>query len=264
VRGSEAERRSEILRANAFSSQLLFSVDAIDSMSDNSPHIQTQPQDPAALQQLLQAVALAAGVSPSSGPSSAPLYPQFNHPQSSGFYHPALPQYTQPAPAYPSWSQPNYNAPFTASKLQISPAQASIPQSDGKHASQPVSTAEEKRRRNTEASARFRVKKKLKTVHLQRTVDDLVGRAEDLEREAAELRKENSWLKEIVMLKGRNISTDAIPSFNITFKPPDSFRSTRESSKTEGDEVDRAEVDADEEPEEKDPRPSRGKRRAEV
>lgn len=34
---------------------------------------------------------------------------------------------------------------------------------------------------------------------------DLTGRTEDLEREAADLRRENAWLKEIVLLKGRNL-----------------------------------------------------------
>ena len=36
---------------------------------------------------------------------------------------------------------------------------------------------------------------------MQRSISDLTGRAEDLEREAADLRRENGWLKEIVMLK---------------------------------------------------------------
>ncbi|KAG0703104.1 hypothetical protein DFH29DRAFT_917907 [Suillus ampliporus] len=63
--------------------------------------------------------------------------------------------------------------------------------------------AEDKRRRNTSASARFRIKKKQKTLNLERTVGDLTGRTEELEREASELRRENSWLKEIVLLKSR-------------------------------------------------------------
>lgn len=33
-------------------------------------------------------------------------------------------------------------------------------------------------------------------------MSDLTGRAEELEREVADLRRENGWLKEIVMLKG--------------------------------------------------------------
>ncbi|KAI0067937.1 hypothetical protein BV25DRAFT_1794574 [Artomyces pyxidatus] len=61
--------------------------------------------------------------------------------------------------------------------------------------------SEEKRRRNTAASARFRVKKKQKALNLERTVSDLTGRVDELEQEAADLRRENGWLKEIVMLK---------------------------------------------------------------
>ena len=50
--------------------------------------------------------------------------------------------------------------------------------------------------------ARFRIKKKHRTIALERTVSDLTGRAEELEREVGDLRRENGWLKEIVMLKG--------------------------------------------------------------
>jgi len=53
--------------------------------------------------------------------------------------------------------------------------------------------------------ARFRTKKKLKTINLERSVSDLTGRAEELEREVADLRRENGWLKEIIMLKGTRL-----------------------------------------------------------
>jgi len=36
-------------------------------------------------------------------------------------------------------------------------------------------------------------------------VADLTGRTEELEREAADLRRENGWLKEIILLKSRNV-----------------------------------------------------------
>ncbi|KAK7064544.1 cytochrome C oxidase assembly protein COX19 [Favolaschia claudopus] len=65
---------------------------------------------------------------------------------------------------------------------------------------------EDKRQRNTAASARFRIKKKQRTLALERTVSDLSGRADELEREAADLRRENGWLKEIVMLKGGRLA----------------------------------------------------------
>jgi hypothetical protein len=56
---------------------------------------------------------------------------------------------------------------------------------------------------STTPPARFRIKKKMKTVNLERTVSDLTGRVDELEQEAADLRRENGWLKEIVMLKSR-------------------------------------------------------------
>ena len=173
-------------------------------MSDNSSS--HRPQDPqAALQQqlLLHALAVAAGAYPQSAPaafqqySAGPAYPVPTALPPLGSYPtPWGPSQQQPLnpfmfglPAQPQAAQPG-----TSSEASTSHS----PQSAGP----PVNTGDEKRRRNTEASARFRVKKKLKTVHLQRGIDDLTGRADDLEREAAELRRENSWLKEIVMLKG--------------------------------------------------------------
>jgi len=56
--------------------------------------------------------------------------------------------------------------------------------------------------------ARFRIKKKNKTITLERSVSNLTGRAEELEREAADLRRENGWLKEIVMLKGNRYAAN--------------------------------------------------------
>jgi hypothetical protein len=41
-------------------------------------------------------------------------------------------------------------------------------------------------------------------LNLERSLSDLKGRAKDLESEAAELRRENGWLKEIVMLQGNH------------------------------------------------------------
>lgn len=37
-------------------------------------------------------------------------------------------------------------------------------------------------------------------------MSDLTGRADELEKEAADLRRENSWLKEIVILKGSRLA----------------------------------------------------------
>jgi hypothetical protein len=60
-------------------------------------------------------------------------------------------------------------------------------------------------------AARFRVKKKHRTITLERAVSDLTGRAEELEREVDDLRQENGWLKEIVVLKGtQNVANNRL------------------------------------------------------
>ncbi|KAI9572754.1 hypothetical protein HD554DRAFT_2062579 [Boletus coccyginus] len=129
-----------------------------------------------------------------------------------------------PPPTYPYPTPPNYYYPWppdTASVATppipllphaapqttgLAPPAASTSQ-DPEGTEDATSTAQDKRRRNTAASARFRVKKKLKTSNLERAVADLTGRTEDLEREANDLRRENAWLKEIVLLKGRNLAS---------------------------------------------------------
>jgi len=93
-----------------------------------------------------------------------------------------------------------------------------------------ISISEDKRRRNTAASARFRIKKKQRSLNLDRSVSDLTGRADELEREATELRRENGWLKEIVMLKGRSLSR--------TTRAVEGSREDRKTSDEESEESD--------------------------
>lgn len=48
--------------------------------------------------------------------------------------------------------------------------------------------------------------------NLERTISEMSSREHELEKEAADLRRENGWLKEIVMLKGQAVSGAAGPS----------------------------------------------------
>ncbi|KAJ2796286.1 hypothetical protein H4R21_004774 [Coemansia helicoidea] len=57
---------------------------------------------------------------------------------------------------------------------------------------------DDKRRRNTAASARFRVKKKLKEQALERTAREMTAKAEALERRVNELETETRWLKSLI------------------------------------------------------------------
>ncbi|KAI6109209.1 hypothetical protein EDD16DRAFT_1487473 [Pisolithus croceorrhizus] len=65
--------------------------------------------------------------------------------------------------------------------------------------SQTFAAAEDKRRRNTAASARFRLKKKEREAALERRAKELEERVLELERECEGLRRENGWLKGLVV-----------------------------------------------------------------
>lgn len=62
-----------------------------------------------------------------------------------------------------------------------------------------LSATEDKRRRNTAASARFRLKKKEREAALERRAKELEDRVVELERECEGLRRENGWLKGLVV-----------------------------------------------------------------
>jgi hypothetical protein len=91
-------------------------------------------------------------------------------------------------------------------------------------------TAPHSYRTSRHNKARFRIKKKQRSLNLDRSVSDLTGRADELEREATELRRENGWLKEIVMLKGRSLSR--------TTRAVEGSREDRKTSDEESEESD--------------------------
>lgn len=78
------------------------------------------------------------------------------------------------------------------------PYDPSFPDSDPNTAT-PVTPAEDKRRRNTAASARFRMKKKEREAALEKKAKELEVRVNELERECEGLRRENGWLKGLVV-----------------------------------------------------------------
>ncbi|KAI0081967.1 hypothetical protein K474DRAFT_1562168, partial [Panus rudis PR-1116 ss-1] len=80
-----------------------------------------------------------------------------------------------------------------------SPESARSPESDDKSNSTPLTAAEDKRRRNTAASARFRLKKKEREAALERKAKELEVRVGELEKECEALRRENGWLKGLVV-----------------------------------------------------------------
>jgi hypothetical protein len=64
-----------------------------------------------------------------------------------------------------------------------------------------LAAEEDKRRRNTAASARFRVKKKQKEQQLEKTAKEMTDRVTQLEQENLQLKMENKWLKNLIVEK---------------------------------------------------------------
>jgi len=75
----------------------------------------------------------------------------------------------------------------------IAPSDATVPTGNS------LSAAEDKRRRNTAASARFRLKKKEREAALEGKAKELETKVNELERECEGLRRENGWLKGLVV-----------------------------------------------------------------
>ncbi|KAI0368317.1 hypothetical protein BV20DRAFT_1022774 [Pilatotrama ljubarskyi] len=81
----------------------------------------------------------------------------------------------------------------------VSQAASPADGNEDKSSATPLTAAEDKRRRNTAASARFRLKKKEREAALERKAKELEVRVGELEKECEALRRENGWLKGLVV-----------------------------------------------------------------
>jgi len=84
----------------------------------------------------------------------------------------------------------------TSATLAETPESIASPDSSS---STPLSASEDKRRRNTAASARFRQKKKEREAALESKAKELQDQVTGLEKECETLRRENNWLKGLVV-----------------------------------------------------------------
>ncbi|KAJ8521846.1 hypothetical protein ONZ45_g1521 [Pleurotus djamor] len=88
-------------------------------------------------------------------------------------------------------------------------------------AATPVTPAEDKRRRNTAASARFRLKKKEREAALEGKAKELETRVNELEKECEGLRRENGWLKGLVVgVTGAAATVPTMESVTAGLKRP--------------------------------------------
>ena len=73
-----------------------------------------------------------------------------------------------------------------------------------------ISAEEDKRRRNTAASARFRVKKKQREQLIEKTAQEMTDRVKDLENKVCDLEKENRLLKGLLTEKNHGVAEDTV------------------------------------------------------
>ncbi|KAJ5133989.1 uncharacterized protein N7443_004387 [Penicillium atrosanguineum] len=88
---------------------------------------------------------------------------------------------------------------------------------------------EDKRRRNTAASARFRVKKKMREQALEKTLKESNDKSDALEARVSQLELENHWLRGLIMEKNGNEERDEQAEKAIS----DMFKAFMASQKTE-------------------------------
>jgi len=112
---------------------------------------------------------------------------------------PTLPPAEQSSPASQRSSSSYDYPPAKRARSRKPSISASVADSPEDTTATAVSVAEDKRRRNTAASARFRLKKKEREAALETRAKELEGRVNELERECEGLRRENGWLKGLVV-----------------------------------------------------------------
>jgi Basic region leucine zipper len=172
---------------------------------------------------------LASATSPTANPqpSSGPYFTNFS---------PAI----QPAPPASTYTQgTSYSPPATSSPI----TQESAPQAAGvKRKADAITSAspqqapldeqsrfaaeEDKRRRNTAASARFRVKKKQREQALERTVKEMTDKHTILEARISQLEMENKWLKNLINEKNGKQSQEEIAEAFQKFRRESEERET--------------------------------------
>ena len=112
-------------------------------------------------------------------------------------------------PPQPSHQLP-YGSPQTGDKRKASVSTTMPSPADLEDQSR-VAAEEDKRRRNTAASARFRVKKKQREQALEKQAKEMADKVSQLEGKVQQLEMENKWLKGLITDKGDGKSLEAMP-----------------------------------------------------
>jgi hypothetical protein len=152
-------------------------------------------------------------------PSMSIAHPQPNH-------YPLAPSYGSPASSISPIAQ-GYDQASKKRKLDSHATQQSLDESAR------VAAEEDKRRRNTAASARFRVKKKERERALEQSQKEAAEKVAKLEATIQQLQTENAWLKGLITEKnGGRSSTEELKMLISKREQAASDRSS--STRTDG------------------------------
>lgn len=135
-----------------------------------------------------------------------------------GYYNYNAPIQPAPATAFPTDTQ----ADRTPRESQSGPSRRKTEPAESRHETPEdqsrVAAEEDKRRRNTAASARFRVKKKQREQALERSVKEINDTNAKLQTKVEQLEMENKWLKALITEKNAVQSKEEIDAAFQQFK----------------------------------------------
>ncbi|KAL1302629.1 hypothetical protein AAFC00_003000 [Neodothiora populina] len=159
-------------------------------------------------------------------------FPDFSFPQAQSMTGHSLPPSPPTALApYPTQqpAQPAFAAsPVTGEKRKSTAASIASPADFEEHSRH--AAEEDKRRRNTAASARFRVKKKQREQALEKSAKEMSDKVQFLEARVGQLEMENKWLKGLITEKNLKV-VDASSTQSESDKPKANSDSSSEKRK---------------------------------
>jgi len=97
-----------------------------------------------------------------------------------------------------------------------------------------VAAEEDKRRRNTAASARFRIKKKQREQTLEKTVKEVSDKNSKLEAKLHQLEMENQWLKDLIIEKKGSQSKEEIAAAFQKYRKESEEREVKSAEHKDG------------------------------
>ena len=163
---------------------------------------------------------------------------QFQFGEFQTYPNPGLHGQYPPQPAH----QLPFGSPQTGDKRKAS-VSTTMPSPQDLEDQSRMAAEEDKRRRNTAASARFRVKKKQREQALEKQAKEMADKVSQLEGKVQQLEMENKWLKGLITDKGDGKSLESMPKETADRKADE--KTDGVGTVEEDDAVD--EVDEDEE-----------------